>query len=65
MSDLKYEDVEKCINESFETKTSTDKFKENLYDNKLLKLESETKKKLGLSFYPAVTIDGEVYRVRN
>ena len=53
--------VEECMEGSFES--TGGKIKDNISDNKLLKAEYELKGVIGLQYYPAVVINGEVYRV--
>ena len=40
-------------------------FSQTTADNKLLRIESRLKKKIGLAYYQSVVINGEVYRVRH
>ena len=49
------------MDESFTNKGG--EITDNKSDNRLLKAEADLKRKIGLQYYPAVVINGEVYRV--
>ncbi len=60
---LEKDEIDECMEDSFAS--TGGKIKDNTSDNRLLKIESDLKRDLGLQYYPAVVINGEVYRVRN